>query len=435
MQDPESAYRQAILSLRERHASAARRATSERRHAPEALPSELWFVQLGVFLNYLGWGAVMPFEVIYLHEVRGFSLGIAGVVVGILTGLAVVAAPVSGPLIDRYGARTIAAIAGISLAIGYVGLAFAQSPEQAFLAAGAAGIGNGGLLPSQSALMAALAPPRLRHRVTATSRVASNLGAAAGATIGGAVAAHGLAGFVSLFIANAVTYLLYVAILIAAVRREVRPEQRPGGYRLLLSDRAFIHLALTNVAVLAVGWGIFTWIVPPFARSQVGASTSLVGLLLGANAVTVVVGQIPVARLSEGKRRVVTMATGSWIFAVACLLVVGSALVGTPYSYVLLFAAVIAVGLGECFHTTVLMPLTADLAPAALRGRYMAAMGLSWWLGLALAPSLGGQLLSASPVGTMLCAAAVAIGAAASIMRLDRNLPSGVKLTPRPTAC
>jgi hypothetical protein len=35
------------------------------------LSCELWVVQLGVSLNYLGWGAVMPFELIYLHEARG----------------------------------------------------------------------------------------------------------------------------------------------------------------------------------------------------------------------------------------------------------------------------------------------------------------------------------------------------------------------------
>jgi hypothetical protein len=46
------------------------------------LPRELWIVQAGVFLNYLGWGCVMPFEVIYLHAGRGFSLGVAGLVVG-----------------------------------------------------------------------------------------------------------------------------------------------------------------------------------------------------------------------------------------------------------------------------------------------------------------------------------------------------------------
>jgi hypothetical protein len=42
------------------------------------------------------------------------------------------------------------------------------------------------------------------------------------------------------------------------------------------------------------------------------------------------------------------------------------------------------------------MPLVADLAPEHLRGRYMATMGLSWWIGLALAPTPGTQLLAAS---------------------------------------
>src|SRR5262245_63857488 len=153
---------------------------------------ELWTVQLGVFLNYLGWGGVMPFEVIYLHDGRGFGLGVAGLVVGTLTGLAVVAAPLSGPLIDRVGARATAAGAGVALAGGYAGLALARTPAQAFAAAAAAGAGNGALLPSQSALLASLVPPELRHRSTAVSRVASNVGVGLGAAIGGLVAAHGL---------------------------------------------------------------------------------------------------------------------------------------------------------------------------------------------------------------------------------------------------
>ena len=28
------------------------------------LPRELWVVELGIFLNYVGWGSVLPFEVI-----------------------------------------------------------------------------------------------------------------------------------------------------------------------------------------------------------------------------------------------------------------------------------------------------------------------------------------------------------------------------------
>jgi MFS family permease len=137
------------------------------------LPRELWVVQLGVFLNYLGWGAVMPFEVIYLHDGRGFGLGVAGLVVGTLTGLAVVAAPLAGVVIDRAGARRTAAAAGLALAAGYGGLAVAHAPWQAFLAAVAAGAGNGALLPSQSALLATLVGPSLRHRATSASAARS----------------------------------------------------------------------------------------------------------------------------------------------------------------------------------------------------------------------------------------------------------------------
>jgi hypothetical protein len=43
------------------------------------LSRELWLVEAGIFLNMLGYGAMLPFEVIYLHDGRGFSLGVAGV--------------------------------------------------------------------------------------------------------------------------------------------------------------------------------------------------------------------------------------------------------------------------------------------------------------------------------------------------------------------
>ena len=398
------------------------------------LPSQLWVVQVGFFLNYLGWGGVMPFELIYLHEARGFSLGVAGLVVGTVTGLAVVAAPFSGPIIDRFGSRAVAAVALILLAAGFIGLAFVHSPLQAFIAATAAGIGNGALQPSQSALVASIAPSELRHRATAVSRVASNLGVGFGAVLGGLIATKGLNGFIVLFVANGVTYLLYALILVVAVREDTRPESIAGGYRVVLRDRPFVRLALINVAVVAVGWGVFSWIVPAFAREEIGVSTRLIGVMLFANAVTVVLAQIPIAKAAEGRRRTVTMAAGALTFVVASLLVTGADRVGVDIAAIALLVAVAIVAVGECLHTTVLMPLVADLAPAALRGRYMAVTGLSWWLGLALAPTLAAQLMSVSPPAAMLAAAAVAAGAALAALALERHLPAAIRLTPRPYA-
>jgi MFS family permease len=395
------------------------------------LSRELWLVEIGIFLNSLGYGAVLPFEVIYLHDARGFSLTVAGLVVGVITGVPIVTAPLTGRLIDRFGARVTATGGGFALAAGYAGLAFAQSPALALAAAAFAGAGNGALNPSQSTLLAVLASPGIRHRATAVSRVATNAGMGFGSALGGLVAAYGLSGFVGLFLTNAVTYLVYVAVLVAVVRENVRPEPIAGGYRLVVRDRAFIHLALTNVAMIAVGWGAFTWLVPPYAKDDVGVSAHLIGLLLFANATTVVLAQIPIARLAEGRRRVVMMAVAAAIFAAACLFVLSADLVRST-AYAALVAASIAVAIGECFHTSALMPLVADLAPPGLRGRYMASMGLSWSIGLALAPTAGMQLLSVSPVATFLVAAAVVVAAGGSVLALERRLPEASRLTPRP---
>src|SRR5262249_61657791 len=100
-------------------------------------------------------------------------------------------------------------------------------------AAAAAGVGRAAVQPSQSALLASLSRSEIRHRSTAVSRVAANLGVGLGAVCGGFVAARGLDGFVALFLANAVSYLLYVGILLLAVRQDARLHPVPRRHPLL----------------------------------------------------------------------------------------------------------------------------------------------------------------------------------------------------------
>jgi MFS family permease len=395
------------------------------------LSRELWLVEAGIFLNMLGYGAVLPFEIIYLHNGRGFSLGVAGLAVGLVTGGAVVTAPFAGPVIDRFGPRVTTIVAGAALAAGYGGLAFAHTPAQALVAAALAGAGNGVLNPSQTTLLTTMAPPELRHRATAVSRVAGNAGIGLGGALGGLVATYGLTGFVLLFLLNAATYLVYVGVLTAVVRGGARPAPAAGGYRAVVRDLAFLRLAVINAAVIGVGWGVFSWVLPPFAKDQVGIGAPLIGLMLLANAATVVIAQVPVARFAEGRRRAVMIAIAALIFTGACGLVLAARL-NAATAIAALAAANVAVGLGECFYTSVATPLVADIAPAGLRGRYLAVMGLTWWAGLALAPALGAQLLSVSPDAIFVIAAAVSLAAAAGALRLERKLPEPARRTPTP---
>jgi MFS family permease len=398
------------------------------------LPRRLWVVEAGIFLNMLGYGAVFPFEIVYLHEARGFSLAVAGLVVGVVSGAAVLFAPVAGAVIDRVGARTTAVGAGLALAAGYGGLAFATTPAAAFAAAALAGIGNGGLQPSQSALLAALAPRELLQRASGVSRVAVNLGIGIGAAIGGVVAGTGLRGFVALFLANAATYLVYLVLLVAAVPDDrARPEVTAGGYRQVLRDRALVRFALINVAMIAVGWGVLSWIVPIYA-GEIGIGPSLVGLLLLANACTVVVAQLPIVKAAEGGSRVGALTFAAVIWVAACLLALLAQAAGAAAAFACLVLAAVAFAIGECLHTTAFPPLIADLAPPALRGRYMATAGLSWWLGLAVAPTLGGPLLEVSPSLPLLGGAALAAAAIVLLRAFEPALPVAARAIPRPPA-
>jgi MFS family permease len=119
------------------------------------------------------------------------------------------------------------------------------------------------------------------------------------------------------------------------------------------------------------------------------------------------------------------------LFVVACLLIVTAGF-WRDIAYPALLIAAILVGVGECFYTTVLMPLVADLAPPGLRGRYMAAMGLSWWVGLALAPTLGTQVMSLSPALVFMAGAVVTSAAAVSALALEHRLPAASRMTPHP---
>jgi predicted MFS family arabinose efflux permease len=200
----------------------------------------------------------------------------------------------------------------------------------------------------------------------------------------------------------------------------------------VLRDGGFVWLAGINVAVIAVGWGFFSWVVPQYAHADIGISPGLIGLLLLADAFTVAVAQIPVSRALEGRRRTTAIAISGAIFTASFLLIAAADRMRAGPGYGALLVAAVAIGIGECFHTTAVMPLVADMAPAALRGRYMAAMGLSWWIGLALAPTIGTRLLAVSPTAALLPAAGLAAAASLGALALGRRLPAVISRTPRP---
>jgi MFS family permease len=64
-------------------------------------------LQAGTAVNYFGTGLILPFEIIYLHELRGFPTATAGLVLAAVMGTAAVVTLPAGALLDRFRARQI----------------------------------------------------------------------------------------------------------------------------------------------------------------------------------------------------------------------------------------------------------------------------------------------------------------------------------------
>ena len=67
------------------------------------LPRDVWILQAGGLVNMFGNGVIGPFLIIYLHNVRGLSLGVAGLVVATGSLAAFASGFVGGALADRLG--------------------------------------------------------------------------------------------------------------------------------------------------------------------------------------------------------------------------------------------------------------------------------------------------------------------------------------------
>jgi MFS family permease len=75
------------------------------------------------------------------------------------------------------------------------------------------------------------------------------------------------------------------------------------------------------------------------------------------------------------------------------LYALGFGLYGFVSSYVLVLVAVAVLTVGEMMTVPVSQPLVSQMAPEAMRGRYMAAYGFSWVIPAALGPTLAGLVM------------------------------------------
>jgi predicted MFS family arabinose efflux permease len=398
------------------------------------LPRAVWTLEAGGLVNAFGNGITFPFVVIYLHNVRGFSLGIAGLALATNGIFSLLASPVAGWLSDRIGGRLTLAGALVTMALGIGYLPFVHQPWQAFLAMAVVGWGNGSFWPSQSTLLAGLAPPARRHAAYALQRVSRNLGIGLGGLTGGLIATtSNPTTFTFLFAIDAATFLAFVVVLVFVPDPELPPMEegeRPGRYRDVLRDRLLLGIVGLNILFVSAGYAQIE-LLPAFAKNEAGVTERAIGVIFLVNTLVIVLAQLPIAHQLEGRRRMPALALMTVLWATSWMLVLlFGATLETVAAAVGFALAGIVFGLGECFQGPTQGALVADLAPPRLRGRYMALSTISWEIGFVIGPAIGGFILDHRPLALWPLAAGVCLLAGVGALALERGIPRELRLTP-----
>ena len=397
------------------------------------LPAQVWLLQLGGVMNSFGNGIVLPFLVIYLHNVRGFGLGVSGLVVATSAAAQLTAGIAAGPLVDRLGAKRVLGAGLVMQSIGIGLFPLVRHPWEAFLLIAIEGAGSAGFWPSQSTLIARLTPAERRHAAYAQQRVTMNLGIGLGGLTGGLIASvSSPTSFTVLFLVDAATFLAYVVVLFF-IHDDGPAEHHadaPSSYRPVLRDRVFARLWVLNFLFVAAGYSLFN-LVPPFARDQADVSEHQIGALFFVNTIVIVLAQLPISRAIEGRRRMRALALMPCLWIVAWLMLdfAGWRFDGTS-AFVLMAVALAIFGVGECFHGPAHQALVAEIGPAHLRGRYFAVHSLSWGLAGTVGPALGGFVLAAAPFALWPLAAGVCAVAAVGALRLEPRIPRELSRIP-----
>ncbi len=337
----------------------------------------------GVLVNELG-GFLQTFLVLFLTE-RGFSEVQAGVALGCYGAGCFVGILVGGSFSDRLGPRaaTFASMAGFAgLLVAVLYLSYYPMLVTAVILTGAAGKFY---RPAAASMLSELTPAHRQVMIAAIYRLAINVGTTAAPLLGALLIS---VSYELLFWCDAVTALGYGVIAILTLPRQpVRPREpdaaarRAAGYRALLIDRRYLlFLMATFVNCVAYIQYVSTL---PLAMKDAGLAMAWYGLAISLNGFVVITSELLVTRLTQ-RLPVRLIVTAGFV-----LLALGQLMYALPWGAVVFIGGTLVWTLAEITAGPTMFSYPGRIAPAGLRGRYIASMQTMFSLGAAVGPAVG----------------------------------------------
>ena len=350
-------------------------------------PPPFWVLMTGTFIDRLGTNLIMPFLAIYVVQRFDAKLTQVGLIFTIFAVSSGIGNFLAGALADRFGRRFTLILGLVFAATARIALGLATDFTGLYIAAAFAGLFGAIGWPAQIAMTADLLGPEKRANGFGIQRVVINSTFALGPLVGGFIGPR--IGYLPLFVLDAITSY-FVALIVFSKLPETQPSkakdkrvetfvQTLAGYQRVLQDRTFLAFVLISILTVTVYMQMSTTLSVFLIKFQ-HMSEAFFGALVMLNALMVVFLQIPISRWASKQPLLLIMMSGSAFY----LLGFGS--YGLSPSVLLFVFAMILITLGEMLVIPTSQALTALLAPADMRARYVATERLNWITAQALGP-------------------------------------------------
>lgn len=369
-----------------------------------SIRSQSWLIAAIAFIGGVGGGVVFP-----ILPLVGMDLGISGFMVGLILSANRITRlgfnPVTGSILDRFGARWPVAAGMLIEALGTFAFSYAlnaDSPAVWFLAGRVIwGVGSSLLLVGTLSAVMAIAPVGRRGSMVARVRTSISLGLPAGLVIGGLIADRASPN--AAFIVAGVLGVAGAVAAAAVLPRNARPQKpqvaesaeespKPEGWRTLFrmpvlhmvwGTNALMFFAMSGVLLATVAVVVKQRSLFVFGLGAAGSAGLFMAVMMAARAS---------AALAAGSYLDRATSRTSLLLPAMLMLAVGFVVLGFSNNPVLAAVALLLVGAGSGGLTIPLLTVLGDVSPRELHGRSLSVYQWSSDFGGAVGPAAGLEL-------------------------------------------
>jgi MFS family permease len=355
-------------------------------------PLRLFFAS--TFFACIGRGLTLSLFVVYLHNVRGFSTTFSTL---LLAGAAVAGlcmSPFWGSMTDRFGPMNVMILSYVAVAGALVGWAYARTEREAVVYGLLVAVLSGGTWGPTFTMLSRMVPPDLRQRAFGVNFMLVNLGIGFGGLVSASIVdLHRPVTFTVLYLINSAVTVLTAALLLPLRRyggpvtdHHDDPVKSAEGWREVARDRRLVLLVVASLVLLIGGFGSQEAGFSLFFVNNLHLSVHVIGVIYFFNTTTIVLAQLWVINRIEGRSRARVMAVAGILWFIFWVILDATLAMPPVLAIAALCAAMVIFAIGETMLTPTQSAIVNEIAPEHLRGRYNAALGLTWGLSATVAP-------------------------------------------------